>query len=330
MKVFHGLDSVTPALTASSLTIGNFDGMHRGHQRIVAQTIRLAADAGAPAVALTFEPHPLDIVAPERAPSRLTVLSEKLDQLAAAGIDVTVVARADRALLALTPEQFAGRIVERLHPTYIVEGASFGFGRGRSGTTETLRKLGPGHGFEVFVVDPVQVHLDSDTVVDISSSLIRRLLTDGQVHRAAECLGRPYALAGEVVTGARRGVRLGFPTANIDVGGQLVPADGVYAGTARLAVDSPAGAGQWPAAVSIGSTPTFQESGEQIQRRVEAHLLDADPDTDLYGQEIRLDFGVRLRGQERFESPDGLQAQIARDVEAVRRYTRGESSRLEP
>lgn len=325
MKVFHGLGSPGSTLPASSLTIGNFDGVHRGHQQIIAQTALLAANVGVPTVVLTFEPHPLDIVAPQRAPACLTPLAEKLDQLAAAGADVTVVARADRTLLSLTPEQFAERLVERLHPRHIVEGASFGFGRGRAGTTETLRKLGPVHGFKVFVVDPVRLQVDAETTVEISSSLIRRLLSEGRVHAAALCLGRPYALAGKVVAGAKRGASLGFPTANLAVSGRLIPGNGVYAGTARLTADSPTAGGQWPAAVSIGTTPTFAGPGEQIERRVEAHLLDAAADTDLRGRELRLEFGTWLREQEKFDSPDALRAQITRDVEAVRRYSAGEA-----
>jgi riboflavin kinase/FMN adenylyltransferase len=254
----------------------------------------------------------------------------KLDHLAAAGADVTVVARADRALLALTPEQFAQRIAERLHPKHIVEGASFGFGRGRSGTTETLRQLGAVHGFEIFVVGPVRLQVDAETTVDISSSLIRRLLSEGQVHRAALCLGRPYELVGRIVAGARRGANLGFPTANLEVVGQLIPADGVYAGTASLSADRPAGARRWSAAISIGTTPTFQGPGEQLQRQVEAHLLGAEAETDIRGQELHLEFGSWLRGQEKFESPDALRAQIARDVEAVRRYDTGEPLTFDP
>lgn len=315
MKVYHGLDSPELRLPHCALTIGNFDGVHRGHQQIIAQAGLFAANTGGPTAVVTFEPHPLTVVAPDRAPPRLTPQDEKLDCLAAAGADVTVVCLADRALLSLTAEAFVARLVERLHPTHIVEGASFGFGRGRSGNPDTLRSLGEQHGFEVFIVDPVRLQLDGGTTLEVSSSMIRKLIAEGRVHRAALCLGRPYALLGRVASGRGRGASLGYPTANLEVSEQLVPQDGVYSGFARL-IDEGAGQGRdWPAAVSIGTAPTFENEPE---RKIEAFLLDAD--LDLYGRRMRLAFGQWLRGQEKFDSVEALSAQIARDVEAVRRY----------
>ena len=335
MKVIHGLDcpdSDTASAGGGSLTIGNFDGVHRGHREIIARARSAAGGAtgaAAQTVVLTFEPHPLSVVAPAKAPPRLTPLPEKLDQLAAAGAEVAVVAKANRDLLGLTPQQFIERVVGRIQPRHIVEGASFGFGRGRSGTIETLRQLGREYGFEVVTVDTVRVEIDRETTVEVSSSIIRRLIAEGQTEQAALCLGRPYALMGKVVAGTGRGKRLGFPTANMTVADQLIPADGVYAGFAstpsrRL---SPAVAAKrtvhvssWPAAISIGTTPTFENSDSRHrpkERQIEAHLLDAD--TDLYGREIRLEFGRWLRGQEKFASAAALIDQIARDVEAVRR-----------
>lgn len=314
MKTIYGLDSADLNLPRCALTIGNFDGVHRGHQQIIAQAGLFAANAGAPTVVLTFEPHPLSVVAPEKAPARLMPLDEKLSCLASAGAEIAVVARADRELLSLTPAQFVEKIVARLHPSHIVEGASFGFGRGRSGTPQTLRDLGTRLGYEVFIVDPVKLQLDGGTTLEISSSMIRRLIAEGRVHRAELCLGRPYALIGEVVGGIGRGTTLGFPTANLEVVDQLVPADGVYAGVVRVMGGAASSAARrWAAAVSIGTTPTFTAAAE---RKIEAFLLDAD--LQLYGKTLRLEFGKWLRAQKTFESAEELCAQINRDVAAVR------------
>ena len=330
MKVIYGLDSPDARLPRSSVTIGNFDGVHRGHQRIIAQARRVGEGVDAPTVVLTFEPHPLTVVAPARAPARLTPLPEKLDRLADAGAQIAVVARANRDLLALTPRQFIERVVGRLHPSHIVEGPSFGFGRGRSGTSDTLRQLGAEQGFEVLVADPVRVALDRDATVEVSSSLVRRLIAEGRVERATLCLGRPYALIGKVVVGIGRGKGLGFPTINLAVEDQLIPADGVYAGRARLELDPSAGPASRVAAISIGTTPTFEDAGPgqgPAARRVEAYLLDTE--AELYGREVRLEFGTWLRTQEKFESAAALSAQIARDVQAVRRYAVGQESSVE-
>jgi len=338
VRVVHGLDPQALNLPRSSLTIGNFDGVHRGHQQIIARVRERATAAEAPTVVLTFEPHPLTVLTPGRAPERLTPLAEKLARLEAAGADVAVVAESNRELLSLTPGQFVERVVAGLHPRFVVEGASFRFGRGRAGTPQTLRELGSEHGFEVAVVDAFCLPLtrvkrradEADPPSDraVSSSLIRQLLGEGRVEDAAICLGRPYVLIGQVVSGYGRGRDLGFPTANLEVEGQLIPADGVYAGFAQV-VEVPAQASSFhspasrlPAAVSIGTTPTFKNAdgpGHPPPRQVEAHLLGAGP--DLYGRWIRLEFGRWLRPQETFASPEVLAEQIARDVAAVREYS---------
>jgi riboflavin kinase/FMN adenylyltransferase len=264
---------------------------------------------------LTFEPHPLSVVAPGKAPPSLTPLPEKLEQLAAAGADITVVAKADPNLLTLTPEEFINRVVARLSPVHIVEGTSFGFGRGRSGDAATLRRLGAEHGFMVTIVDPVRVTVDGGTTVEVSSSAIRRFIAEGRVEHAARCLGRAYTLIGEVVSGAGRGRQIGVPTANMGGLQQLVPGDGVYAGFARIHGKSSHERAPIPAAISIGTTPTFEDAGG---RCVEVHLLDTE--ADLYNRQIRLEFGIRLRGQRKFASPADLVGQISRDIEAVRRF----------
>ncbi len=289
------------------LTIGNFDGVHRAHQQLLAQSGLFAANVGGPLVVLTFEPHPLSVVAPAKAPCRLTTPDEKLRYLEEAGADITVVARSEPALLGLEAERFVEEVVaRRFRPTRIVVGPSFGFGRGRKGTPETLQRFAAGFGCEVHIVEPVTLQIDEGETVMVSSSLIRRLIAEGRIDRANLCLGRSYALNGEVVEGDRRGCTIGFPTANLDVPDQLVPADGVYAGQATVRGKT------YPAAISIGNTPTFGGT----QRRVEAHLLEFDD--ELYGESIRVEFECRLRGQRRFESPEALVDQLHRDVEAVR------------
>jgi len=313
----HGR-TAEPILTGSSVTIGNYDGVHRGHQAIISRA-RIAAETASPgpvpSVVLTFEPHPLTVIAPAKAPPRLTPLPEKLDRLAAAGADVVVVAEANRDLLGSSPQRFIEGLVARLHPVHVVEGASFRFGRGRSGSPATLQELGHRYGFEVSIVEAVCVQVAPNEKVEVSSSIIRRFVASGEIDRAAACLGRRYALIGTVVGGIGRGRELGFPTANVAVPDQLVPGDGVYAGFAEVAPEPIGRSTRRPAAISIGTTPTFGETG---LRRIEAHLLDCRG--DLYGRAIRLEFGRRLRGQERFDSPAGLTTQIERDVEAVRRY----------
>lgn len=314
-------------LPLCALTIGNFDGVHRGHQRIIGSVHRFAERIGGAAVVLTFEPHPLSVLRPDQAPARLTPLDEKLGLLAAAGADVTVVARADRALLALTAEEFVERVVRQLGPKHIIEGLTFGFGRGRTGNTDTLRRLGPRYGFEVCVVEPVEMQVEGGEQAPVSSSMIRGLIARGLVEQAAAALGRPYAVFGPVEHGRHRGATLGFPTVNLAVSDQLIPADGVYAGWVREAdplltpVAEPRG---WTAAVSIGTAPTFPGVHGQQERKVEAYLLDVQ--VDLYGCELRLEFAAWIREQRRFESPKALSAQISRDVDAVRRCTNNETA----
>ena len=318
MKVFHGLDTIDPPLEHCVLTVGNFDGVHRAHQQLLAQANLFAANTGGPVVVLTFEPHPLSVVGSRKAPGRLSPPAEKLRLLGEAGADIVVVARSEPALLNLEAERFVEEvIVRRFHPTHVVEGPSFGFGRGRRGTSELLKRLAPDFGFEVHVIDPVSLRIEEDRTVLVSSSEVRRLLAEGKVRRAALCLGRPYALIGEVAEGAGRGRGLGFPTANVAFGDQLIPADGVFSARATVAGSS------HTAAVSIGNTPTFPDGRYQV----EAYLLDFDG--DVRGQRIRIELHHRLRDQRKFESPQALVAQLQRDVETVRQLMSTERGNVE-
>jgi riboflavin kinase/FMN adenylyltransferase len=257
-------------------------------------------------VVLTFEPHPLTIVAPDRAPMRLTAANEKLDLLVSAGVGVTVVAKSEPVLLQLSAKQFVQDVVlARFRPLHIVEGPTFGFGRGRAGTPQLLADLCRPHGCEVHIVDPVRVSLEGESVM-VSSSLIRRYLDAGAVDKAAVCLGRPFAVSGKIVEGAKRGQTIGFPTINVEPGDVQIPGAGVYAGVAELQYK------RWAAAINVGPAPTFGA----VEHRIEAHLLDFS--SDVYGEMARIEFHKRLRGQQKFASPEALAEQLSRDVSAVR------------
>jgi riboflavin kinase/FMN adenylyltransferase len=317
VKIIHGLEALNPPLLHSVLTVGNFDGVHLAHKRLLEQASVLAAETNTPVVVLTFEPHPLTVVAPAKAPPRLSLPDDKLRRLADAGAHITVVARSEPRLLTLDAECFVEDVlVRRFHPTHIVEGPSFGFGKGRKGTPELLQRLAPQFDFRVRIVEPVNTTLDDGQNAMISSSLIRSLLSQGRVREAARCLGYSYGLTGTVVRGLSRGRTLSFPTANLDVRDQLIPGDGVYAG--RAIVDQAA----FAAATSIGFTPTFGGGGH----RVETHLLGFD--ADLYGRTIRVEFDRLLRPQRRFPTPEALVDQLRRDVHAV--LTQAQCSEFPP
>lgn len=307
VKQINGLEQIPDALRGCVLTIGNFDGVHRGQQQILAQAGLIGARTHQKVVVLTFDPHPLEIVSPGRAPERLMPLSEKVSRLAEAGAEAVVVARSEPALLSLEPHEFIESVIARkFKPSHVVEGWSFGFGKGRKGTPDVLRDLGAQHGFEVFIVEPVRLQVADDETVLVTSSMIRELIRAGQVDRARLCLGRPYALFGEVATGHGRGSKLGYPTANLGQIDQLIPAEGVYAGRAEVC------GGCYDAAISIGTTPTFEDGSLQV----EAFLLDCAAES--CGQPMKLEFLRFLRGQQRFESPEALTAQIEQDVQQVR------------
>ncbi len=307
MNVVRGIYSPNLNVDRSVLTIGNFDGVHRGHQQLLTQGRLLADQTGQPLVVLTFEPHPLSVVAPTQAPARLMTLDDKLAHLAALGADVTVVAESNRALLGMEPESFVRDVVvARFRPSQVVEGASFGFGRGRRGDVDLLRTLGQNYGFGVCLVGPLSLQIQNGETVVVSSSLIRSQIEQGSVHQAALCLGRPYRLAGNVVPGHHRGRALGYPTANLVVDEVLIPRDGVYSGQAQVASRSVS------AAVSIGTAPTFGEGPRQI----EAYLLDFEK--NVYGQRMQIDLLRWLRPQETYATPEALVEQMEKDVAAIR------------
>jgi riboflavin kinase/FMN adenylyltransferase len=285
------------------VTIGVFDGVHRGHQRIVWRALARAAELRLPAVGVTFDPLPESVVRPDRAPLLLTTLERRLDLLAGLGLDGVHVIDFTPAFSRESPEEFVKSVlVERMRAVDVVVGENFRFGRRAAGDVDVLRELGSQAGF---MVDAVSlVHPDGPHAKPFSSTWIRDRIAAGEVEAAAEALGRPHRVEGVVVHGDHRGRELGYPTANLDVPPLLaVPADGVYAG--RL--------DGMPAAISIGTNPTFHGTS----RRVEAYALDR-TDLDLYGRRITLDFVARLRGMVAFDGIEPLLAQMAADVEKCR------------
>lgn len=301
-----GLENVPSSLRGCVLTIGNFDGVHRGHRRLLCQARALADAEKRLVAAMTFDPPPDLVLHPGDEPWRISPHAETIEYLGKAGCDAVVTARTTPDLLHLSPEQFLDEVIRnRFAPAHVVEGPDFFFGRGRSGTIATLQNAGRESGFFVHVVDPVLTEIDAQPV-RVSSTLIRSLIRAGRVDLAAELLERPFALTGEVVHGEHRGRTLRYPTANLERGEQIVPADGVYAGAARL------GEKIFPAAVSIGCKPTFASD----KRVIEAHLIGAEG--DFYGRRITVQFLQRLRDQIRYPDARALTEQIARDVEQTK------------
>jgi riboflavin kinase / FMN adenylyltransferase len=303
MRVIRHLAHVAPPLRRVVLTLGNFDGVHLGHQAIVRRAVDEARGVGGQVVILTFHPHPVAVLAPDKAPPLLQSLHDRLALLRDLGVDVAVIQRFTPSFAALDPEAFVrdylGGHLELLH---VVVGHNVSFGHARAGTVDTLRALGARHGFAVDAVGPVTVG-----EAQVSSSAVRRLVAAGDVRRARTLLGRPFALRGRVVRGEQRGRTLGFPTANLHHRpGVLLPADGVYA--VRATLDG----GMRPAVLNVGVRPTFGV----LRRTVEAYVLDFDG--DLYGRWLSLQLIERLRGEQRFSGPDALRDAIAADVARAR------------
>ena len=313
MRVWRAFEDVPADLGRTVVTIGNFDGMHLGHQHVVRRARVVAGEVGVDTVvAVTFDPHPIAVLRPEHAPPTLTTIDERLRLLGEAGVDAVLVIPFSREIAAWSPEEFIDRIlVGSLHAKAVVVGANFRFGNRAAGDRQTLREAGAQQGF---LLDAVQ--LDGGPQV-WSSTYVRTCLAAGDVAGAAEALGRPYVTRGVVIEGDKRGRELGFPTANVPVvPGAAAPADGIYAGWLRR-VDG-ADDAKHPAAISVGTNPTFDG---QRDRRVEAYVLDR-TDLDLYGIEVEVEFVDRIRGMVRFDGIDDLLVAIADDVERTREILR--------
>ena len=303
MQLIRNLDGLADELRSGAVAIGNFDGVHRGHARIVGRLVAWAERVGGPAVVFTFDPHPVRILRPAEAPLPLTWTERKAELLAELGVDAMIAYPTDEALLALTAREFFDEIIcRRLGAKALVEGPNFRFGRDRGGDIERLRQFVADAGIELEVVEPLM--FDGQYV---SSSRVRQLLSEGRVDEACGLLTRPYRIRGMVTHGASRGAKIGFPTANVNAADTLLPAPGVYAGMAR--VDGR----PYAAAVNLGPNPTFGES----VLKLEVHLIDFQG--ALYGEPLEVDFLKRLRDVVRFESVEELKAQLGRDVESARR-----------
>ncbi|MCG3126662.1 MAG: Riboflavin biosynthesis protein RibF [Phycisphaerae bacterium] len=311
MAIVYGLPATPPVPEGVVLCVGNFDGVHLGHQAILRTARQVAAASGGLCVtAMTFEPHPWQVLAPQRAPARLTRAADKFELLRASGADRVVVLRSERKLLEQPALQFLEEVVHRCGVRAFVEGPTFMFGRGREGNVQLLAEHAQRLGYALTVTPTLTCDALPGSPA-INSSAIRAKLAAGEVRAARFMLGRPHVVSGVVVSGDGRGKTLGFPTANLSGIEQMIPGDGVYAAIAEVP-GAAAEALRRGAAVNIGPQPTFGGG----RRRVEAHLLDFSG--DLYGRTTRLQLRERLRGQERFESADALRAQLAQDVARVR------------
>jgi riboflavin kinase/FMN adenylyltransferase len=315
MRVIRHLAGRAGPVGRAVLTLGNFDGVHLGHQAILGRAVARARELGGQAVALTFEPHPLAVLAPERAPAIIQPMRDRLALLRDLGVDVAILQRFTRGFAALDPEPFVRDFVLRhLELLHVVVGYNVNFGRNRAGSGETLRTLGMHLGFGVEVVGPVAAPGD-EPGEEVSSTRLRELLQRGDMRGARRLLGRPYALRGRVIVGDRRGRTLGFPTANLHLRPRLLmPPDGVYA------VSVEGEGATYPGVLNIGVRPTF--GGRR--RTVEVHLLDFTG--DLYRRWLVVRLIERLRGETAFAAPDALRAAIAADIATARRVLAGDAA----
>jgi riboflavin kinase/FMN adenylyltransferase len=289
-------------VAGGAVTIGNFDGVHRGHARIIKRLREQARRCGGPACVLSFDPHPVRLLRPEQAPPPLTWAKRKAELLQQQGADALIAYPTDESLLQLPPAGFFGEIVQnRLQARAIVEGPNFYFGRNRAGTIDVLKRLCAQHSVALDIVAPVR---QGDQL--ISSSRVRAAVAAGQVEQARHMLTQPYRLRGMVIHGRARGTKMGFPTANLDAIDTLIPALGVYAGRAYVQGVS------YAAAIHIGPLPTF---GENVGR-VEVHILDFDQ--NIYGEPLEVDFLTRLRDIHAFPDVAALQQQLRQDAAAAR------------
>jgi riboflavin kinase/FMN adenylyltransferase len=304
MNVWNALDSFPTGREPIAATIGNFDGVHLGHQTILGSVQEAARTRRESSLLITFEPHPLAVVAPSRRPKLLMTRRQKLDALEATGLHGVLVLPFDRELAAMTGEEFFGAfLAERINFASVHVGRNFRFGRARDGDLRLLEQIGAAQGFAVSGIAPVEVGGET-----VSSSAIRSAVEEGDVARARAMLGRPFAVTGEVVRGDGRGRALEFPTANVAVENELIPRLGVYV------TEAVAFASRFPSVTNVGVRPTF--GGTHLT--VETHFLDVEE--DLYGERIEVRFLARLRDEMKFSGPSELADQIARDLAAAGAY----------
>ncbi len=312
MKVSTYPDVSLPSGARPAVTLGNFDGVHRGHQSIMAELMERARDLGSVSVAITFEPHPISVLRPEAAPRRIQTPEQKQEALGEVGVDHLLIVPFTIEFSKMGPDEFVRTVVvEKLHAAELVLGSNFRFGHGRSGDLDTLRALGRDSDFVVREVEPAG--FDEEM---ISSSRIRRVLANGDLRHAADMLGRPYFVDGEVVRGDGRGRLIGFHTANLDLTGALLVDDGVYVTSATLGDQVCRGM------THVGSRPTFGLDS----RTVETHLFDFSK--EIYGDSLRLYFHERIRGTVTFQGPEELRKQLEFDREQALEFFRGPGRNL--
>jgi riboflavin kinase/FMN adenylyltransferase len=315
---WQGLADVPADWGSSVVTVGVFDGVHRGHQRIVARAVDVAAGMGLPVVVITFDPHPAEVVRPGSHPPMLCTLRRRVELLAGLGADAVCVLPFTLEFSRLGPDEFVRSVLaDRLRARWAVVGENFRFGHRAAGDVALLAELGEKYDFGA-----EGVPLLTDDGATISSSTIRDLISAGDVAAATRRLGRPHRVEGVVVRGHNRGRALGFPTANLETPPHtVIPADGIYAGWLASLDEDGSETRRWPAAISVGSNPTF----DGRRRVVEAHALDCD-DLDLYGVHVAVDFAARLRGMVKFDSAEALADQMRVDVDQARGLV-GDSAR---
>ncbi len=304
MKTIRDLKDIAPDLRECIMTIGNFDGVHLAHQKIIQQVVEEAKSIRRKSVVMTFEPHPQKVLHPDQVPFYLiTTLEEKLSLLEALRVDAAVVLEFTRAFSRTTAEEFIRHIIcGRLQPRKVLIGHDYTFGKGKEGKPEYLRAMGEQCGFTVEIIPAFRM---DDGIV--SSTRVRHAIQEGKVEEAARFLGRPYNIGGAVVRGFQRGSGIGFPTANVSPGKELLPPEGVYAVYVEWS------GARHPAVANIGFNPTFANESLSL----EIHLLDFRG--DLYGSSLNILFVRRLREERKFESPEKLAEQIGKDVDRARK-----------
>ncbi len=302
MEILRHLDDHSLLSLGSVATLGNFDGLHLGHQALIRSAVEDGRRLGAPSVVLTFEPHPLKVLAPARAPKLLLSHKDKMELLQSFDVDIVVMQKFDAAFASVPARDFVTRVlVERLGIKKIWVGRDLRFGQGRKGCVDDLLRWGAADGFDVGIVEPIVLGGRR-----VSSSLVRQLVEEGRVDEAAPMLGRYHFVSGRVVSGERRGRDLGFPTANISSRTEVLPLDGIYATLFHC------GAQRYLSASSIGTNPTFGDG----PRTIESFLLNFNG--DLYGEPVKLYFVKRIRAEKKFASVDALVAQMRQDVAQAR------------
>ncbi len=318
VKVTPSLVELTAIEKGSVLTIGNFDGVHIGHQEILRAAKKTAIERHTQLVVMSFEPHPMAVLYPQQKPELLTSLTLKKHLLAEAGTDCLLLVKTTPGLLTLSPDEFVERFITKgIRPGIVIEGESFNFGSDRRGNARTLQKIGQENGFLVSVIEPKEIRLSTGQTVKVSSTVIRNMLKTGDVTHAALALSRPYRLIGRIIPGRGKGKQLGFPTANMGPTEQLVPAEGVYAGCVNIAdteQDLCKDKATRPAALSIGTAKTL---GKDYPRLIEAHILTGHVG-NLHGKYLAMDFIHRIRSQKKFDTEKQLSEQIAKDCKTAK------------